>query len=451
MKNSTNTNATNTNATERILDLRANNSIINTNTTGVVFPLTSQSDDNQSSFLNGGDGISSFQDSPKINDSLQAGREMTSDSIRNKGTILASEMAKDVLDKAEQTLNDNKIVDTNNSRAPPATIVTTFKKSSEQPVNQGEKQGTPDTINSYDENGTHTKYQLAQQAETEIDRARESFDSKFGSIVTKMEEADNLKSDSGVDSSDTSQSSNIHSAQIASSNSNKETDGMTAENQLHISKSQTGKSDIHPTLSNKILDSSHIDRKADPKADAGQNQEVMEGTKVTLDGTKTKIGEDGGLRYSWEQISGPKVKIVDENMAIAFFEAPKVSSDRDKITLKFVLLITGDSGNDGRNSNSNSNNNNKDSVIVIVKQDPLSRHNVELPSSIDNKDRSSSQDKEKVHSSDAKDLENSDSSKHNDIGKPEETKTEELAIQPNSAAPSDDTQGIDTNNGNTSS
>ena len=90
-------------------------------------------------------------------------------------------------------------------------------------------------------------------------------------------------------------------------------------------------------------------------------------------------------------------------------------------------------------------------MIVIVKQDPLSRHNVELPSSIDNKDRSSSQDKEKVHSSDAKDLENSDSSKHNDIGKPEETKTEELAIQPNSAAPSDDTQGIDTNNGNTSS
>ena len=168
-----------------------------------------------------------------------------------------------------------------------------------------------------------------------------------------MEKVDNPKSGSGVDSSDTSQSSNIHSADIASSNSNTETDGMATENQLHLSKSQTGKSDIHSTLSNKILDSSHLDRKVAPKADAGQNQEVIEGTRVTLDGTKTRIGEDSGLRYSWEQVSGPKVKIVDENMAIASFEAPKVSSDRDKLTLKFVLLITSDSGNDGRNSINN--------------------------------------------------------------------------------------------------
>ena len=354
-------------------------------------------------------------------------------------------MAKEVLDKAEQTLNDNKIVGTNNSSTPPATIGTTFKKSSEQPVNQGEKQGTSDTIHSYDKNGTHTKYQLAQQAETEIDRAWESLDSKFGSIVTKMEKVDNPKSDSGVDSSDTSQSSNIHSAHIASSNSNTETDGMATENQLHLSKSQTGKSDIHSTLSNKILDSSHLDRKVVPKADAGQNQEVIEGTKVTLDGTKTRIGEDSGLRYSWEQVSGPKVKIADENMAIASFEAPKVSSDRDKLTLKFVLLITGDSGNDGRNS---INNNNKDSVIVIVKQDPLSGHNVELPSSIDNKDRSSSQDKDKVHSSDAKDLENSDSSKDNDNGKPEETKNVESAPQADITSPIESTQ-VDANNGDT--
>ena len=234
--------------------------------------------------------------------------------------------------------------------APPTTIVTTFKKSSEQPVNPGEKQGTSDIIHSNDEFGTNTKYQFTQQAETELDRAWESLDSKFGSIVTKMEEVDNPKSDSGVDSSDISQSSNIDSAHIASSNSNTETDGMTSENQMRVSNSQTGKSDIHSKLSNKILDSSHLDRKVAPKADAGQNQEVIEGTQVTLDGTKSRIGEDSGLRYSWKQVSGPKVKIVDENMPIASFEAPKVSSDRDKLTLKFVLLITGDSNNDGRNS-----------------------------------------------------------------------------------------------------
>jgi hypothetical protein len=47
--------------------------------------------------------------------------------------------------------------------------------------------------------------------------------------------------------------------------------------------------------------------------------------------------------------------------------------------------------------------------------------------------------KDKVHSSDAKDLENSDSSKHNDIGKPEETNKEETEIRPNNATPSNDT------------
>ena len=90
----------------------------------------------------------------------------------------------------------------------------------------------------------------------------------------------------------------------------------------------------------------------------------------------------------------------------------------------------------------------KDSVIVIVKQDPLSGHNVELPSSIDNKDRSSSQDKDKVHSSDAKDLENSDSSKDNDNGKPEETKNVESAPQADIASPIESTQ-VDANNGDT--
>jgi hypothetical protein len=70
---------------------------------------------------------------------------------------------------------------------------------------------------------------------------------------------------------------------------------------------------------------------------------------------------------------------------------------------------------------------------------PLSGHDVGLPSSIDNKDRSSSQDKEKVHSSDAKDLENSDSSKHNDIGKPEETKSVIFPRQPATGGKHDNT------------
>ena len=68
--NGTNTNATNTNATGRDLNLSANSTKVDTDTSGVVIPLHPRPDDNQYSLLNG-DGVSSFQDSPKINDSLQ--------------------------------------------------------------------------------------------------------------------------------------------------------------------------------------------------------------------------------------------------------------------------------------------------------------------------------------------------------------------------------------------
>jgi hypothetical protein len=81
----------------------------------------------------------------------------------------------------------------------------------------------------------------------------------------------------------------------------------------------------------------------------------------------------------------------------------------------------------------------------------LSGPNVELPSSMDNTDRSLSQDKDKVHCNDGKDLENSDSSKHNDNGDLEVTKKGEPEILPNNVTPTDDTQAIDTNNGYTSS
>ena len=70
---------------------------------------------------------------------------------------------------------------------------------------------------------------------------------------------------------------------------------------------------------------------------------------------------------------------------------------------------------------------------------------------MDNADRSLIQDKDKVHSNDGKDLENSDSSKHNDNGDLEVTKNGEPEILPNNVTPTDDTQAIDTNNGNTSS
>ena len=112
-----------------------------------------------------------------------------------------------------------------------------------------------------------------------------------------------------------------------------------------------------------------------PKADAGQNQEVIEGFRVTLDGTKSKIGAEGaGISYSWKQVGGPKVRIIDANTAIASFEAPKISSAEDKLTLKFVLSIADSLGR----------NNDKDTVTVVVKHDPSVSPIVDSPSSTNN-------------------------------------------------------------------
>jgi len=211
---------------------------------------------------------------------------------------------------------------------------------------------------------------------------------------------------------------------------------------------QAGKPDIHSASSATISEGLYSVRKTDPKTDAGHNQEVIEGTKVTLNGTESKIGEDGGLSYSWEQVNGPKVRIVDADTAIASFEAPKIPSGRDKLTMKFVLLVTDDSGSNARSSN----NNDKDSKVVIVKQESSLDYPVNQgsSSSADNKDRPASQAQDKVHSNDAKYVDNIEDTKDNDKGRSEETKKQESDAQQKNEKPIDTTDA-DTNNGDTSS
>ena len=205
-------------------------------------------------------------------------------------------------------------------------------------------------------------------------------ENKFGNNVTKIEAADNLKpkSDSSPSTSDASQkSSSLRSLHVGPTDSNSKIDNLATENQLHhTSTSHSGTSDVHSASSPIISEDSHSGKKIDLKADAGQNQVVIEGNTVTLDGTKSKIGENSGLSYTWKQVGGPKVRIVGSNTPIASFEAPKVSLAKDKLTLKFVLLIT-----DGQ---SLGHNNDKDTITVVVKHDPSVSPIVDSSSSTNN-------------------------------------------------------------------
>ncbi len=456
------------NVTEGFQALNANSSKVNWTLAKVPFPI----EDNKSSHINNtddktvvsnasennrtkevfdntfGDGVSTSQDSPIMNASLKIGDEITTDDIRNKATKSALEMAKGALDEAEQSLNNNKIANINNSEVVPRTMVTTQSdflkatdatKDSELSVDQEAKRGPTDTVGTNDRHGTQPNYQLAQEAETEIDRAWKSLDTRFGSIVTKIESAENLKSDNGPNRNDALQILDIRSPHTELNNSKAETDNLATENKLHTSTSQSSNSKIHTKSTDIISEGSHSSRKIDLKADAGQNQKVIAGSMVTLDGTKSMIGEFAGLKYTWEQVSGPKVRIVDANSAIASFEAPNVSSGRDKITLKFVVLITGDSVSEGHISKT-------DSVMVIVKQDPSLGHKVELSSSDNNKDSVPSQADNNLHSNDSKDVANGDSSKHNNNGKLEERNNVESAPHSDIASPIESQQVDNDNN-----
>jgi hypothetical protein len=78
-----------------------------------------------------------------------------------------------------------------------------------------------------------------------------------------------------------------------------------------------------------------------PLANAGPDQNVNEGTIVTLSGANSTDPEGGVLSYSWSQVSGTPVTLRNPFAAQATFAIPNVGSNGE--TLGFQLTVT-DSG-----------------------------------------------------------------------------------------------------------
>jgi len=80
-----------------------------------------------------------------------------------------------------------------------------------------------------------------------------------------------------------------------------------------------------------------------PIADAGTNKTVKAGSKVKLSGLKSRDAEGEALYYSWSQVRGNKIAMLDVDNAEASFLAPTVSEKR---TYRFKLRVTDKKGAD---------------------------------------------------------------------------------------------------------
>jgi hypothetical protein len=80
-----------------------------------------------------------------------------------------------------------------------------------------------------------------------------------------------------------------------------------------------------------------------PVADAGANQTVKAGSKVKVSGLNSRDAEGEALYYSWSQVRGSKIPLLDVNSSEASFLAPIVSEKR---TYRFKLRVTDKKGAD---------------------------------------------------------------------------------------------------------
>jgi len=67
-----------------------------------------------------------------------------------------------------------------------------------------------------------------------------------------------------------------------------------------------------------------------PLADAGPDQAVRKDTRVVLNGTASADTDGSVVSYSWQQLSGPPVKLRNADSAVADFRAPDFKDKDDE-------------------------------------------------------------------------------------------------------------------------
>jgi hypothetical protein len=78
-----------------------------------------------------------------------------------------------------------------------------------------------------------------------------------------------------------------------------------------------------------------------PRADAGIDQTVNEGSQVLLDASNSTDPDDGIVSYTWKQLLGPVVIVSDANSATPIFVAPDVESEGTALTFEVTVTDAG--------------------------------------------------------------------------------------------------------------
>jgi hypothetical protein len=74
-----------------------------------------------------------------------------------------------------------------------------------------------------------------------------------------------------------------------------------------------------------------------PIANAGNDQEVDEGTRLTLNGYQSSDIDNNDLSYQWKQLSGISAIIENDNNSIAYVHVPKVLHDGEQIIFRLIV------------------------------------------------------------------------------------------------------------------